>query len=50
VARHAVRVVGQHAIDLGERIAAMREQERERVVATRLQIRHGSPGACRGKI
>ena len=46
VARHAVRVVGQHAVDLGEGIAAMREQERERVVATRLQIRRGSRGAC----
>ena len=50
VARHAVRVAGQHAVDLGEGIAAMREQERERVVETRLQIRCGSRGASGKRI
>jgi hypothetical protein len=40
-----VRIVGQHAVDFGEWIAAMREQERERMVATRLQIRRGLRGA-----
>jgi hypothetical protein len=45
VARHVVRIVGQHALNFGEWIAAMHEQERERVVATRLQIRRGLRGS-----
>jgi hypothetical protein len=40
-----VRIVGQHALNFGEWIAAMHEQERERVVATRLQIRRGLRGS-----
>jgi hypothetical protein len=39
-----MRIVGQHAVDFGEWIATMGEQERERVVETRLQIRHGLRG------
>jgi hypothetical protein len=44
VARNVVRIVGQHAVDFAEWIAAVREQERECVVATRLQIRRGLRG------
>ena len=49
VTRHVVRVLGQHAVDLGEGMAAMREQKRERMVATGLQIRRGIARGLRGK-